>query len=336
MIVTIHDVAKKSGYSITTVSRALNGYDDVNEKTREKIIEVAKELNYKPNRVARSLVSKKVDTIGLFVLGRTSFQQGFIFDIVSGLMDEVSEHDFDLLIFGTQSLKTGLPFQQLCHQRGVGGAVITGLKINDPIIKELEKSEVPTVLVDVPIKGEKATYITFDNQQGAIQAIDYLASLGHKNIGFINGHMEAWVCFERFDGYKKGLAKNNLPFKEEYIFNGDFTKESGRKGAKKLIERNPELTAIFVASDVMAVGALEELVAKGFDVPKDISIIGFDDQDFAAFTYPTLSTIRQNVYPLGRMAAKNIIQLITDPKYQPEANILDTSLIVRQSTSPPQ
>lgn len=334
MNVTIRDVAKKSGYSITTVSRALNGFDDVSEETRAKIIAIAKELNYQPNRVARSLVSKTVNTIGLFVLGRSSFQQGFIADLVSGLIDEASTHDFDLLIFGTQSLKTGLPFTQLCRQRGVGGAVITGLKITDPILAELEASDFPTVLIDVPIKGPKATYVSFDNQEGISQAITHLCDLGHRKIGFINGHMEAWVCHERLAGYKKGLAKHGLVFNEAYVYNGDFTKESGRAGAKELIEKNPELTAILVASDLMAAGALEELTALGYTLPDDISLVGFDDQTFAALTSPALTTIKQDEYLLGRLAAENIIKLINDPNYQPEVKSLTTRLVVRQSTGP--
>ena len=332
MIVTIRDVAKKSGYSITTVSRALNGFDDVNEETRKKIMAVAKELNYKPNRVARSLVSKTVNTIGLFVLGRSSFQQGFISDIVSGLIDEASGYDFDLLIFGTQSLKIGLPFHQFCHQRGVGGAVITGLKITDPIIAELETGEFPTVLIDVPINGAKATYVTFDNQEGMIKAIAHLYQLGHRKMGFINGHQEAWVCRERLAGYRRGLAKYGLPYQEEYVFNGDFTKESGRKGARILKERNPELTAFLVASDLMAVGVLEELTALGFGIPEDLSVIGFDDQTFAAHTSPALTTIRQDEYRLGKSAAQTIIKLINIPDFTPQVETLNTSLVVRGST----
>jgi len=332
MIVTIRDVAKKSGYSITTVSRALNEFDDVNEETREKILAVARELNYKPNRVARSLVTKIVNTIGLFVLGRSSFQQGFISDIVSGLIDEASGHDFDLLIFGTQSLKIGMPFHQFCHQRGVGGAVITGLKVTDPIIAELEKDEFPTVLVDVPINGAKTAYITFDNQEGMVKAIDHLYELGHRKMGFINGYQEAWVCRERLAGYQRGLAKYGLPYKEEYVFSGDFSKESGREGARILKERNPELTAFLVASDLMAVGALEELTALGFEIPKDLSVVGFDDQTFAAHTSPALTTIRQDWYRLGKSAAQNIIKLINVPDSAPRVETLKTTLVVRGST----
>ena len=332
MIVTIRDVAKKSGYSITTVSRALNGFGDVNEQTREKIMAVAEELNYKPNRVARSLVSKTVNTMGLFVLGRSSFQQGFVADLVSGLVDEASAHDFDLLIFGTQSLRTGLPFQHLCHKRGVGGAVITGLKITDPIIAELEAGDFPTVLIDVPIQGDKVTYVTFDNQHGVVQGIDYLCSLGHQKIGFINGHMEAWVCRERLAGFKSGLAKHNLPFIVNDVYYGDFTKESGGTGVRLLKKKNPELTAFMVASDLMAVGVLEELTTMGYAISKDVSVVGFDDQTFAALTAPTLTTIRQDEYQLGKIAAQKIIKLINAPGYRPQAGILDTSLVVRNST----
>ncbi|AZR74454.1 hypothetical protein BBF96_14290 [Anoxybacter fermentans] len=334
MATTIRDVAKKSGYSITTVSRALNGYDDVSEETREKILQVAKELNYYPNRIAQNLVTKRFNTLGMFILERMTFQQPFIFEVVSGVVDEATKEDFDLLLFGTQSLRSGMKPHQMCTQRGVGGAIIMGLRLHDPIIQVMEESGFPTVLIDIPIKGKRATFVASDNQLGSLQAINHLVNLGHRHIGFINGHLEAWVSLERLKGYKKGIEEHSLPWKSEYIFQGDFSKESGKKGARILMTQNPELTAIFVASDLMATGVIEELTLMGYKIPDDISVIGFDDLDFASHIKPTLSTIRQDKYQLGIEAARKIIAMIKNENYLPEQHFLKTTLISRESTGP--
>ncbi|MCK4258233.1 MAG: LacI family DNA-binding transcriptional regulator [Halanaerobiales bacterium] len=335
MTVTIRDVAKKAGFSITTVSRALNGYDDVSEKTRVKIIETAKELNYQPNKIAQNLVTKKLSTIGMFVLERETFSHPFVLQIISGFLDYATQKKFDTLLFGAQSLiEENSSLEQMCFPRGVGGAVIMGIRRNDPILTKLQEINFPTVLIDNPLKGEKATFVASDNRLGASQAVEHLIKLGHKNIGFINGHKEAWVSIERLAGYKKTLQKHDLPIKEEYIFHGDFSKDSGKKGAGELITNHPETTAFFASSDLMAAGAMEELHGLGYKVPEDISIIGFDDMEYASHLNPPLSTIKQDKYQMGVEAAKKIIAMVEEKLDEVDPVYLKTELILRKSTGP--
>ena len=331
MSITIHDVARRSGYSITTVSHALNGHSDVNEETREKIIQIAKELNYQPNRVARNLVTKKFNAIGVFILGRQTFQNPFVFEVLSGFMDEASAQDYDMLLFGVQSLQTGMNPGAMCRGRGAGGAFVMGSKVGDPIFQEMAENGFPTCFFDIPVEGKRSVFVSSDNQSGSDQAIEYLAGLGHGRIGFINGHMEAWVSIERLKGYKNSMAKHSLTLKPSYIFQGDFSKESGKNGVRALLKHNPEITAVFTASDLMAAGAMEELRNMGFKVPEDISVIGFDDQEFASHTNPALTTIRQEKYRMGAVAAKEIIKMIEDETYVAQSHILDTRLIIRES-----
>ncbi|MGE5583552.1 MAG: LacI family DNA-binding transcriptional regulator [Bacillota bacterium] len=334
MIATIRDVAKKAGCSITTVSHALNGYDDVNEDTREKILQIAKELNYQPNRIAQHLVTKKFNTIGVFMLGRFSFQEPLLCGVISGLVDEASKSDFDLLLFGTKSLEAGMNPAAMCIQRGAGGVFVMGAKIGDPSLNELNKSEFPAVFFDIPVEGRRATYITSENQRGIGQAVDYLVSLGHRKIGFLNGYLEAWVSTQRLQGYKKAMAKHSLPLKPDYVYMGNFTKESGRLGARQLLEKNPDLTAIIAASDLMATGAMEELKNLGRKIPDQVSVIGFDDLDYASHVTPALTTIRQEKYQMGVMAAKEIMAMANDSEYLPQPHILETSLTIRDSVAP--
>lgn len=336
MAVTIKDIAKKAGYSVTTVSRALNGYDDVNEDTREKIIAVARELGYYPNRIAQQLVTKKTNTFAVFTLDRQTFQNQFITLLISGLMDELALDDYNLLLFPSQKLQSAAEVANRCRQQGVGGAVIMGLRLSDPVVKELPQVNFPTVLVDVPIKGKRAGYVSSDNITGAAQAVDYLARLGHRTIGFINGHSQAWVSRERLAGYEKGLAQHGLPFSPTLVYEGDFSKESGLQGAQALVRRHPELTALFVASDLMAVGAVEGLSELGMRVPEDVSVIGFDDQEYARHTRPALTTVRQDMYGMGKQAARLLIQMVENQDYEPIHTDLKPELVVRESTAPPR
>lgn len=334
MTTTLRDVARVSGFSVTTVSRALNGHSDVNEETRDRIQAVARELHYYPNRLAQQLVTKKANVIGLYSLDRESFQNQFITLVISGMMDEATQHDFNLLLFTTRRLKTAAEVVSNCTNRGLGGAVISGLRINDPLIKELPQTGFPIVLIDVPIEGPKATYISVNNVLGAEQAIDHLVKLGHKNIGFVNGHNEAWVSQQRRLGYEQGLAKHGLLFKPNYVFEGNFLKESGRRGAQALLSENPELTAIFVASDLMAVGVVEQLHAMGLSVPEHVSVVGFDDQDLCIHVRPNLTTVRQNMYGFGRRAAQELITMIGEERYSPHHLDLPSELVHRASSGP--
>lgn len=334
MAATLRDVARVSGYSVTTVSRALNGHSDVNVETRAKIEQVARQLHYYPNRVAQQLVTRKANVIGLYSLDRETFQNQFITLMISGMMDEATKHDFNLLLFATQRLDTAQEVVNQCAHRGLGGAVISGLRVNEPLIANLPKTDFPIVLIDVPIAGPRATYVSVNNVLGATQAIDHLVELGHRSIGFINGHNEAWVSRQRLLGYEQGLAKHQITPESTYVFEGDFSKESGRQGAQVLLSRHPEITALFVASDLMATGAVEQLHAMGFQVPEQVSVVGFDDQDFCTHVSPSLTTVRQDMYRFGRKAAQELIMMIGDEHYVPNHLDLSTVLVPRASSGP--
>lgn len=334
MAATLKDVARLAGFSVTTVSRALNGHSDVNEETRKKIEAAARALNYVPNRMAQQLVTKRASAIGLYSLDRETFQNQFIALMISGLMDEVTTHDFNLLLFATQRLATAEDIARQCRQRGLGGAVVSGLRVDEPWLAELPRLDFPIVLVDVPVQGPRATYVSVNNVLGARMAVNHLVSLGHRSIGMINGHRGAWVSQQRLQGYLEGMRAHGLEVDESFVFEGDFSKASGRRGVEHLLAVHPELTALFVASDLMAVGALEQLQAMGRLVPEDISVVGFDDQDFALHVSPPLTTIRQEMYMFGRLAARELITMIEDPGYTPQHVDLPCTLVPRGSSGP--
>lgn len=330
---TIKDIAKASGVSVTTVSRALNGYSDVNEKTRRKIIEVAEVLNYSPNSLARGLVMKKSKTIGLLVSGfnKESIKDNFTFEVLTGINQFAAETDYDLVLFNTNSSKQReKTYAQLCKERRVDGAIIQGIKTDDPYLKEVVDSDIPCVLVDIPIKTENVGYVTTDNVLGAEKAVSYLLELGHRHVAMINGHEFAFVSEERLQGYKNVLKSATIKFRKEWVVNGLFQESAAEEQARILLESFPEITAIFCASDLMALGCIKAAQKLGRTVPEQLSVIGYDDILLASYVTPSLSTIAQNKALLGYSAAKLLIQML-EGEAKPQSIIIETELIERES-----
>jgi LacI family transcriptional regulator len=334
-VTTIKDIARHAGVSVTTVSRALNGYSDVNENTRKRITQVAKELNYSPNSLARSLVMKKSQTIGLLVSGFTkeSVKDNFMVEVLAGINEYVSGSGYDLVLFNTNSSKQReKTYTQLCRERRVDGVIIQGIRTDDPYLKEVVDSDIPCVLVDIPLEADNVSHVTTDNVLGAEKAVNHLLGLGHENIGMINGHEFAFVSQERLQGYQNALLKANGEFHPHYVRVGEFTEELGRKAALQLLRDNPEITALFCASDLMAIGALSAAEELDLKVPEDLSIIGYDDILLASYVNPKLTTIAQNKFSLGYESARLLIGLLNNQN-ETHRLLIKTELMERESTS---
>ncbi|MGG0589470.1 LacI family DNA-binding transcriptional regulator [Priestia megaterium] len=332
---TIKDIARVAGVSVTTVSRALNGYSDVNEKTRQKIAAVARELNYSPNTLARGLVMQKSKTIGLLVSGisRESVKDNFTFEVLCGVNERASTLGYDLILFNTNTMmQREKTYTQLCRERRVDGAIIQGIKKEDPYLKEVVESDIPCVLVDIPVHSNSVGYVTTDNALGAKKAVKHLASLGHKHIGMINGHEDAFVSQERLNGYREALKECGLPFRSEWVVSGNFEEKKAEKVARELINRHKEVTAIFCASDLMALGALKACKELDLHVPKEISIVGYDNIVLASYSSPNLTTVGQEVFQIGYEAADLLIEML-EGKETNMKRYLDTKLIIRESTA---
>lgn len=336
-MVTIKDIAKAVGVSPAAVSRALNNYPDIGEATRRRILKVAEEMKYHPNAIARGLVRNKTDTIGLFVLGRTQagFSDPFAFEVIVGVMEAVSAASYDLVLFGAGA--PGAPpisYTRKSRERRVDGIVIMGLRTDDPQLPELASLGTPCVLVDVDVEAPGIGFVGSDNIAGAKRAVEYLISLGHRKIAFINGHARATVSRERLQGYRLALLENSIESRPDYIVEGDFSVESGRGAAERLlgegIETGARPTAVFAASDLMAIGFMQAAREMGFAVPGDVSVVGFDDIAMAGMTDPPLTTVRQNRHLLGAHAARLVIEALTHGR-PPERLRLATELVIRES-----
>ncbi|OQP07734.1 LacI family transcriptional regulator [Geobacillus sp. 46C-IIa] len=331
---TIKDIAKAAGVSITTVSRALNGYSDVNENTRQKIIDIAKQLNYSPNTLARGLVMNKSKTIGLLVSGltRDSAKDNFTFEVLAGVNEYVSEVDYDMVLFSTTSTKQReKTYTQLCRERRVDGAILQGIRTDDPYLHEVVESNIPCVLIDIPIESKTVGYVTTDNVLGAKKAVRHLIELGHKRIAMINGYEYAFVSEQRLKGFKEALLEAGLPVREYWIANGAFREEIAEQEALRLLQHYPEITAFFCASDLMALGVIKAAKRLGKQVPDDVAVIGYDDIILASYSAPSLSTIAQDKFAMGYEAAMLLIAML-EGKADSHVKILQTELKVREST----
>ncbi|MGH4120475.1 LacI family DNA-binding transcriptional regulator [Clostridium sp.] len=329
-VITIKDVAKKASVSISTVSRAFNNYADINENTRKKILQIAEELGYRPNIVARSLSGAKNFRLGLLVEDYNE-NDYIIYEMFMAFKSVVSDYGYETVILSTTSdMQKGKKLERLFKEKQLDGALILGLKMTDDYYRQLEGMSYPCVLHDVFIKNPKVGCVGVDNIKGSILAVEHLLDLGHKKIAFINGHKEALVSYERLDGFYLALSRRGIKIEEDLIISGEFSYEGGKSAAEYLIENHGDITAIYCASDLMALGAIDGFKNRGYDIPNDISIVGFDDINLCNFVTPKLTTIRQDMDKIGK-AAGNLILSIISEQYLGRI-VMEPELIEREST----
>jgi len=336
--VTIRDVAKQAGVSIKTVSRVVNNQSEVSPNTREKVQQVISELDYQPNTNARSLASGRTNTIGVVIPYDTKyvFSHPFFAEVIRGIAEVLSANSYNLLLNLAHSKE---PYSKLYSQRKVDGLILMSIPMGDPGIKGLDESGAPWVCTcRLSDTGESnINFVDADFEGGVGLAVDHLISLGHRRIALLTGTENLVSVKLRKQGYLKALKKNNMPIIGGYVLAGDFTSESGYALASQIMRNPSPPSALVCGDDMMAFGAIKAVTELGYSVPEDISIIGFDDVSLAHFSTPQLTTIRQDTYQKGRVAAETLLNLIQNTDKGPLKQIIvDTSLIIRGSTAPAQ
>lgn len=330
--VTIRDVAKKAGVSISTVSRAFNNYSDINSETREKILKISEELGYVPNIVARSLVSSKNYRLGLLIedYDLVGLAGQMTFEVVMSFKNEATRQGFETVLLTTTSdMQKSERLDKLFRDKHLDGAFIMGLKMTDEYYNELNEIELPCVLMDIDIKSQMISCIGIDNVKGAFLATEYLIKNGHKNIAFINGSREAFVSYERLDGYNSALNRYGIPFKDSLVEYGGFTDKGAERAVEKLFDESNDITAIFCASDIMAIGAINKLNELGLSIPEDVSVVGFDDIFAASFMSPKVTTIKQDRKKIGENAVNLLLNSINGQKT--DRLLMEPELVIRES-----
>ncbi|MDA0179727.1 LacI family transcriptional regulator [Solirubrobacter phytolaccae] len=339
--VTIRELARRSGVSVGTVSRALNGYADVRPETRERIMRLASELDYTPAAAARSLVTQRSHVIGVFMEtgeGHPDLQHPFFHEVLGGLKQRVGREGFDLLLFASERPGGGYgPHSYLKRARhhSVDGCALIGLDPDDSEVRRLVRGEIPCVAIDMQLEGPNTEVVMSDNEAGAAEAVRHLHGLGHRRIATITGMIDSRPGVDRLRGYRNAIQELGLAYRDEYVRYGDFYAESAREATEKLLALPEPPTAIFAAADLMAIGAVRAAAEAGLSVPADLSVVGFDDIQLAPHVNPPLTTLRQDKLGLGAAAGDALVARIAGDPERPQLRTLPVELVVRGSTAAP-
>jgi len=330
---SIDDVAKEAGVSIATVSRVINNFGSVKDRNRINVLDAVNKLNFKPNISASRLASNKVNSIGLVMPVYDDMLGSFFFtELLKGIRDVVFPARRDLILLYNFNEAEDDFYRRILNKTYIGGLILElgALKIN-PVLK---KSDIPYVLVNAPCEDPKLNCVAVSNRKGAYEAVKYLIGLGHKRIATIHGALNIGPGTERLEGYKSALRDNGLTVHEELIADGNFYRNTAYDKMAGLLGSTVPPTAVFVASDEMALGAVKAIREKGLRVPDDISIIGFDDNPMCREMSPQLTTVRQPISEMGRLSAEMIIKLIDKSEKPGIKKVLETELVIRDSCKP--
>jgi len=333
---TQEDVARVAGVSRATVSYVINNRTDgnvrISEETRCRVLEAIEELGYRPNVLARSLRQGQTHTIGMIVPDNTN---PFFAEVARGVEDTSFEQGYSVILCNSdRDLDKELLYTNVLAEKRVDGILFVAAGMSTERICALQERRMPVIVVDRDIPDVAVDSVMTANERGGRLATRHLIELGHRRIGCIAGPSDVTPSAERVTGYRQALREAGLPMDEALIMKGDFQYESGYQAARQLLSMEDPPTAIFACNDLMAVGAISAAVRLGRQVPADLSVVGFDDVPLASFANPALTTIVQPKYEIGVVAATMLLERMQDPDRPPHRKVLDTELVVRQSTAP--
>ena len=325
-IPTIRDVAKRAGVSVATVSRILNGLSGYKEETKSRVLGVIEELGFKRNALASGLASRKTHTIGVLlpnVSGR------FATLLLHGIENAAHEMEYSVIVCNTDSDgKRTMEYLQVLCEKQVEGIIYTSEWVKDEYGEEFQNMGIPVVLVSTISTKFRLPYVKVDDNAAAYHAARYLAEKGHMKIGMIGGTRTDLIAgVPRVEGFRHAMADAGLEVRDDQIVYGNFAYQSGIACMEQLVTKVPGLTAIFTASDEMAVGALSYCHKRGIRVPDDVSVIGYDDTLDAEMAIPPLTTVHQPIYEMGERAAR----MLLNPEVKNGSIVMPFSIIERES-----
>ncbi|NUQ37453.1 MAG: LacI family DNA-binding transcriptional regulator [Caldilineales bacterium] len=333
MPATIKDIAERTGKSVTTVSRALHGYDDVSAQTKALVRQVAEELGYEPNRLAQRLQKQRSDTIGLILpTFGPRFSDPFFSEFLAGVGNRAARDGFDLLVStqapGPNELQA---YRRKVQGRQVDGFIIVRTRRQDERIEYLRRAKAPFVafgrtegVLDFPFVDE-------DGVLGMRLVADHLVSLGGRHFAYLTPPQELMFAHYRLEGLRQGLLAHDIPLRPTDIIAGDLTQRGGFRDAGSLLDRAARPQAIVAGNDLMALGAMSAAQSRGLIVGQDIAITGFDDIPMAEHSHPPLTTLHQPIYEIGAMLVDMLLAIIAGRVPQPSQVLLEPRLVVRRS-----
>ncbi|GAB1694723.1 LacI family DNA-binding transcriptional regulator [Krasilnikovia sp. M28-CT-15] len=330
---TLEAVARRAGVSRATVSRVVNGSTTVAAAIRDAVNQAVEELGYVPNQAARSLVTQRTESIALILPETASrvFSDDMFFPaVIRGVSTELEAADKQLVLMMAGSAASHDRVERYAMAGHVDGVMFASMHGADPLPGKLARLGIPVVCSGRPMSpaGTTVPYVDVDHFGGVAAAVRHLVGAGRRRIATIAGPQDMIAGVDRLAGYRAVLNEAGLP---EHVATGDFTRESGVQAMQRLLTEDPELDAVFVASDLMAHGALQALRERGRRVPVDVAVIGFDDFEISRYSDPPLTTVRQPIVDMGRTMAKLMLTLVDDPTEAAAPVVLPTELVLRDS-----
>ena len=323
--VSIKDVAKKAGVSISTVSRVINNSAPVSDELKSRVKKAVKELGYKPSGIAKSLRKGKTGTIGFIIPDITN---PFFPHIVRGAEDYLRSKGYTLVLCNSdQDTKQEMKLLDALMEKYIDGLLFTGAGRYNPELEKVIEKGINVVFLDRIIEGINASYVIVDNKKGMRDLLSYLWKTGHKSFLFVNGSEETFSAKIRYEAFEEFMREYKVLHYEHYYTS--FSYEAGYNFGLK-IKKLPD--AIICGNDLIAFGIIDALEKKGINVPKDVSVTGFDDIPFSKLYKPPLTTVRQPMYEMGIMAAKLLVKIINGKQKEKKGIVLEPELIVRNST----
>ncbi|CAM5348719.1 LacI family DNA-binding transcriptional regulator [Streptomyces tanashiensis] len=331
---TLEQVAARAGVGRGTVSRVINGSPRVSERTRTAVDRAVAELGYVPNQAARALAGSRTDAIALVIPEAEArlFAEPYFLDLMRGVGAELAEADKQLLLTLVRSERERRRFEQYLAAQRVDGVLLASVHGDDPLPDRVRDLGLPVVMNGRRTEAEPVPYVDSDNIGAGRAAVAHLAGRGRSRVATVTGPLDMYVARARLGGYRAGLAEAGLPPDEALVEAGDFTEEGGRRAMRLLLDRRPDLDAVFAASDVMAAGARGVLREAGRRVPEDVALVGVDDSPVARLMDPPLTSVRQPIEEMGRSMARMLLQDIARAPEEPRRHVLPTELVVRASS----
>lgn len=328
--ISIEDVAARAKVSITTVSRVLNNVPTVSKENQARVEEAIAFYKFKPNVSAQRLAGGFNNAIGLVMPGYPGiFHSFYAIEIIRGIGHACEILKMDLVFHITNG-------NNPINTNAIGGIIFADIIENRKQVEAAIEADVPCLVINNIVEDLDVSYIGIDNLAGGFAAADHLINLGHSRVATITGNVQTQGGAHRLEGYKKALRKHNQPINPAYIIEGDYSRRSARVGTEKLLELKDPPTAIFVASDEMALEVIAVVMEKGLKVPDDISVIGFDDNPAALYGPVGLTTIKQPLFQVAEESVKTLHQIVIGKKKPPIQIVWKPELVVRESCNPPK
>lgn len=331
--ITIFDIAKKLGISPSTVSRALNDHPNISQQTKFRVKKMAEELDFSPNSIAKSLKNNSTTTIGVIV---PDIKHDFFSSAISGIEEFGYNAGYSIIVCQSNDCleREIINTNVLLHQRIAGVIVSISLYTNQgDHFKKIINRGIPLVFFDRACDDVAACKVIIDDLNSAFNAVNYLINKGHKKIAHLAGPQTLNIYKKRLEGYKNALLNSGLPFLEDYVLFGDVHEKDGYKALDCLFKKRLIPDAVFTINDDVAIGALQRIKEEGFSIPEDIALIGFSNTKISSVVHPSITTINQPSFDMGKKATEILIELIEKRNriFDPKTIVLNTELVIRES-----